>query len=219
LFSLAFAGHWIPPDAAQVLRTVPFALFLVLGARVALARDEVVRRRRVNVLFVGVLAIQAIVGATQIDAWPFSPHRLMAADVRQRSAPVTVIALRGLDSDGREWRIDPLAWSPLYSADISDWFEVVAPRAAPSERDAVLAFLYARAEEARRLRAAGRRVGNERWLGPLAAPDIFVAPPSEGPPPGPFAGLKVYRLTWNPADYARHPEHVDRQLLAEYRVR
>ena len=204
---------------AQALRAAPLALFLVLGCRVALARDPAIRRRRIHVLLAVFLAIQSLIAATQIDAWPFSPYRLMAADARRRDAPMTMIALRGLDPDGREWRVDPLAWSPLYSEDVSDWFELVASRAAPVERDAVLAFLYARAEEARRLRAAGRRVGNERWLGPLAAPDIFLSPPSEGPPPQPFAGLRVYRLTWDPLELARDPERVTRQVLFEYRVR
>ena len=206
----------LSPEAAQALRAAPFVVFLLLGLAVAGAREPRTRRRWIDALLAILLLGYVLVAATQVDAWPFSPYRLMAADARDHHALRKMFAFRGVDTNGQEWKLDPSAWSPLYPEDIMGWFELREPGATPAERESVLSFLFLRAEDARRRRAEGRRVGNERLLGPLTAPDMHIPPPAEGFPPQPFSALRVYRFSWRADDLAGDRSRVVRQLLFEY---
>ena len=110
--------------------------------------------------------------------------------------------------------MDPLAFSPLFPATVMGWYETAYPFASPQDREAAAAFLLARAETARQGRAAGRRIGNERFLGPLSAPDtnILWDPPDA---PAPFVVFRVYRLFWRPDELAADPQRFRRRLLFE----
>jgi hypothetical protein len=208
----------LPPELVQMVRLLPLLLFLGTGFVVARTPDGGSRRRWINRLLVVFLVLHAGVTLLQVDAWPFSPYRMMAVDVRDRDTVRNAIAFRAVDASGREWTVDPLAWSPHFPQAVMGWFEVALPRASPENREAVLSFLYKRAEDARRQRLAGRRVGNERWLGPLTAPDTNLSRPLGGVPSEPFTALRVYRLYWKPAEFAADRSRVQRRLLLEYRA-
>src|SRR6202011_2511845 len=103
-----------------------------------------------------------------------------------------------VDDDGRAWRVDELAWSPLFPQAVMGWFDVSWARATPAQRSEVLRFLLRRAEAARVHRVHGDRFfGNARLLGPIAAPDTNLwggAPQS----PARLRELRVYRVAWIP---------------------
>jgi hypothetical protein len=206
------------PEVVQVIRALPFVLFLALGISVASAREPMRRRRRIQMLLAYLVTAHLLLVATQIDAWPFSPYRMMAVDARVHDDLRRMIAFRGVDAAGREWKLDPYAWSPLFPQAVMGWFEVVWPHASPEDREAVMRFLLDRAEEARRRRSGGSRVGNERILGRLTAPDMNLPPPLEGLPEGPFVALRVYRVYWRPSEFAVDPRRTKRALLIEYRA-
>ncbi len=212
----------VPPDVAQLARFAMLVLFVVLGLRVA-ARGPgaTTRRRRINGLLAWLLALHGAVALLQRESWPFALYPMMANDARIHDDLRRMTAFRAVDAGGREHRLDPLALSPLYSPAVEIWFEKGFPQATDAERQDVGRFLLERAEDARVRREAGRRVGNERLLGRLAAPDSYPPyPPLEGPPPAePFDALRVYRLYWRPAIFAADSTRVDRRLLLEYRRR
>jgi len=205
----------ISPELAQALRAAPFLLLLILGLQVARTRDPAARRRRVDALLLFLLAAFGVAAASQVDAWPFSPYRLMVVDARDHHAQKSMIAFRAVDAAGREWKVDPYAWSPLYPYDVMTWFELSQDRATQQERESVLSFLYERVERARRLRLAGRRVGNDRLLGPLTAPDMYVLPSEKDLSATPFVALRVYRLYWRSDELAADATRVQRRLLLE----
>ena len=122
-----------------------------------------------------------------------------------------------VDEQGREWRVDDLAWSPLFPQAIMGWFDVSWPVATASQRHEVMRFLLARAEWARGHRQRGHSFfGNALVLGSLAAPDIYLwgdAPQS----PSRLRALRVYRVSWIPTVLARDGRILDRGLIAEYR--
>jgi hypothetical protein len=203
----------------HVLRLSTFLAFVGLG--LILPFVEKARRRRIwtNAFLAYVLALNGFVALAQTDAWPFSPYRMMAVDSRARGVERSMVAFRAVDERGREWDIEPLAWSPLFPQAIMGWFEVGFPRATPEEREGVGRFLLERAEEARRTRRSGGWIGNQRLLGPLAAPDTNLSRPAREAPEGPLVGLRVYRLFWVSETFLRDPGSVRRVLLFECRGR
>ena len=130
----------------HALRLSTFLVFIGLGLAIPLLVEPARRRRAINAFLAYILALNAFVAAAQTDAWPFSPYRMMAVDARLDTAR-SMIAFRGVDGEGREWDVEPLAWSPLFPQAIMGWFEVVFPRATPAEREEVVRFLFERAEE------------------------------------------------------------------------
>lgn len=206
----------LSPELLQGLRALSFLLFVLLAIRVRRAADPDARRRRVQHLLAFVLAASVAVVVLRTDDWPFSPHPMMAVDASDHASLRTMIAFRAVDREGREWRVHPLAFSPLFPPTVMGWYETAYTFAPAADREAAVRFLLARAESARQERAAGRRVGNERWLGPLAAPDtnILWDPPDA---PAPFVALRVYRLFWRPTELAPDPRRFQRRLLFEWR--
>jgi hypothetical protein len=205
----------LSPSIVQGLRLVSFLLLIVLAVAVARAGEAAARRRRVRVLLAYVLGVNVAVVLVQTDAWPFSPYPMMAVDATDRVRVHSMIAFRAVDDAGREWRVDPQAWSPLFPQAVMGWFEKVYPFASPAERQSAERFLLGRAEEARQRRARGLAVGNHRWLGPLAAPDtnLYWAAPAAATRP--YAALRVYRLFWRPEELAADPTKFGRRLLDE----
>jgi hypothetical protein len=201
----------------QVVRTLLFLGFVVLGSRIPrLPPGSPGRGRAINLLLAYVLLVHLSVVATQVDGWPFSSFPMMANDTTRQPVTQRMIQVQGVDRADREWDVDPLAWSPLFPQSIRGWFEIVYPRASPAELRTVAAFLFRRAEEARRARADHRAFGNERWLGSLAAPDTYWYPPVAAAPEA-FSGLRVYRVLWDRGDPLAGPHRVRRELLVEYR--
>jgi hypothetical protein len=200
----------------NALRLSSFFIFVALGLALSFVADRGRRRVFVNVFLAYVLALNAFVVVGQKDAWPFSPYGLMTVDSSRRGVVRSMIAFRGVDGHGREWDIEPLAWSPLFPPAIMGWFEVNFPRATTEARDEVGRFLLDRAEEARRRRRAGAPIGNERLLGPLSAPDTHQSRPAIETASEPLVGIRVYRLTWIAEILLRDPSAVTRTLVFEY---
>lgn len=192
---------------------VCFLLFVTLGARVLAAGQRAGRRRAVNLLLVYTVAVSSMVAVSQKDAWPFSTYRLIqglwGADVIYKQ-----IVIRGVDGDGREWAVDPLAWSPTFPLVVQEWLSRTYPRVAPAQQTRAARFLLERAENARRLRARGERVGNERLLGQFAAPDWWRYRPVAEVPAGPFVGLRAYEVE---ASVGGAPRWATRRLVVDYR--
>ena len=177
------------------------------------------RRRRIQVLLVYVLALNAAVVLLQTDDWPFSPYPMMAVNATDRTTVHSMVAFRAVDREGREWKVDPLAWSPLFPQAVMGWYEKVYPFASPADRESVARFLLARAEEARVRRSAGLAVGTRRWLGPFAAPDTNLYWPPPAGASDAFITLRVYRLFWRPLELAADPTRYGRRLLYECSAR
>ena len=203
-------------NALQLVRLVIVGGFVVAGVRVMRASPDV-RRRRINQLLVYVIVVHVAIAIAQNDAWPFTMYPMMAVDSTNRTAVHDGLSFRAVDASGREWPVDPLAWSPLYSQSIMGWFEVSYRNATAAQRDDVLRFLLARAERARRHAARGEHFyGNAALLGPLAAPDtnLYGAAPQ---PAQPLRALRVYRVFWIPSEFAAKRTLLDRRLVCEYR--
>ncbi len=216
--ALSLIRKGLSPELIQTARLLLFAVFIGFAFRVSRAADPALRRRRINGLILFLLAVNAGVILLRTDAWPFSPYPMMAVDATDHSNVRTMIAFRAVDRQGREWKVDPLAWSPLFPQAIMGWFETVYPLASPADRKEVARFLLARAEAARASRVAGRRVGNERWLGFLAAPDTNLYWDVRPTPTEALVSLRVYRFFWRPTELAADPSRFGRRLLLECRA-
>lgn len=216
--ALSLIRKGLSPELIQAVRFLSLVVFGGLAIRVSRAADPALRRRRIDTLILFLLAINAGVILVRTDAWPFSPYSMMAVDATDHSNVRTMIAFRAVDRQGREWKVDPLAWSPLFPQAIMGWFEVVYPFASPADREEAGRFLLARAEEARARRVAGRRIGNDRWLGFLAAPDTNLYWEVPQTSAEAFVSLRVYRLFWRPTELAADPGRFGRRLLLECRA-
>jgi hypothetical protein len=200
---------------ADVLRLGSFLLFLATGLFILLRRDPSQRRRHINLFLVYVLAVNFAVGIFQRDAWPFSPYPLMrgawnAAWVYDK------LTVAGVDASGAEWDVDPLSWSPVFPLVMQEWFKTIFPELSPGRQREAARFLLERAERARATRARGARLGNERFLGALAAPDWWLYRRVTSVSPRPFVAIRFYRESWRPAEKLRDPSKSQRKLLAEY---
>jgi hypothetical protein len=199
----------------HALRLGSFLIFVALGVILPFVEGRS-RRRWIDVFLAYVLALNAFVAVAQKDAWPFSSYGLMTADSSRRGIVRSMIAFRAVDGHGREWDVEPLAWSPLFPPAVMGWFEVAFPRATPDARDDVGRFLLERAEEARRRRQDGAKIGNARLLGPLSAPDTHQSRPVLQSPEEPLVKIRVYRLTWIAEVLLRDASAVTRTLVFEY---
>jgi hypothetical protein len=201
--------------ALQLIRLAMFAGFIVAGVRVIYAKPPH-RRRAINHLIVYILAAQAAIAIAQNEAWPFTMYPMMAVDASDHISPHHGLSFRVVDAAGREWPLDPLAWSPLYPQSVMGWFETGYPHADFSQRTSAMRFLLERCELARAKRAGHARFyGNASVLGPLAAPDTNLY--GEAPQSAlPLRTLRVYRLVWSPAGFARDGRVMSRTLIGEY---
>jgi hypothetical protein len=195
----------------HLFRLLLLAGFVALGAGLALRRTADERRRRETAFIAFVLGVSLAVGVSQKDAWPFSPHPVLAEDATA-SYDLERVELKGIDASGREWDVHPWAWSPLPAKKIADWVRLVYPRLSADEKRRAAQFLLARAEEARREAWAGRSIGNRRVLGALAAPD-WLRHRDAATSPQPFVALRAYRLRWRPRELLADPSRVSRTLV------
>jgi hypothetical protein len=201
-------GIIITTSMSQVPRLLLFLAFLLLVVRAGRAGNE---RRRTNHLVAFVLSISLVVAVSQKDAWPFSPHPVLAEDATRESNLERVI-LRGVDAEGGEWEIDPLAFSPLPSKKVTDWLHRSYPSLGPGAREEAVRFLLERAESARHAASQGRPIGRRRLLGPLTAPEWMLhksAPAAERP----FVGLRGYEIRWQAREVLADPSRVERILV------
>src|SRR5262249_39595976 len=109
---------------------------------------------------------------------------------------------------------DPAAWSPTFPLVVQEWLGRTYPKLTTAQQVRAASFLLERAEEARRLRAGGARVGNERLLGPLTAPDWWRYRPVTEVPTAPFVGLQAYEVDTRVGGV---PDWAARRLVVNYR--
>jgi hypothetical protein len=198
----------------ELLRLASFLAFLVFGGAVARSGGGPARRRAIQRLLAYVLALEGAVGVSQVDDWPFTSHTIAVGRARADSR-VCATELFGLDDAGREWRLDPYTFTPVYHSILQYWLEQGLGRLTDGQRQRVLAFLLERAEESRRRLAAGRALGPQRVLGPAGGPYWLLLPRSLEVPPSPYAGLRAYSACWLVAEGPGHP--IGRRLLVEHR--
>lgn len=202
----------------DLARLFCFVLFLFLGGRIHFASASPDRLRRIS-LFIGfTLFMHLATGITQRDAWPFSPYPLMRGTWSERWQYSKVVFM-GVDGGGREWPVDPMAWSPLFPLVLQEWFISYYPTLSTAEREAALQFLFEKAEMSRRFADQGRRVGGERLLGPLTAPDWWLYHRHRDGSTQPLQRLRVYRELWFPTVRARDASAFQRHLIDEYVAR
>ena len=179
----------------DLLRAASFLGFLALGWRVARLDPGPARRRAINLLLACVLLLSGAAGVLQWDDWPFTSHTIAVGRARPDSRVCTT-ELAGVDGGGREWRLDPYTFTPVYDSILQYWIEQGLPRLGALEQAKAASFLLERAEESRRRLAAGRALGHERILGPLGAPYWLLLPRSRAVPSSPYAGLRAYSSCW-----------------------
>lgn len=205
---------------ANVLRAVSFVVFVVLGLWVAAAPEPDARRRRCLALLTYVLTLNAAVILTQRDDWPFSSYPLVERP-HEADRVYSRVDLRAFDAQGREWLIDPLAWSPIPLKVLWGWFNWTFPTLSDPEKQRLGAFLLERAETTRQRRVAGKAVGYALRLGRLAAPhDLsYRLFDSTGfaTEAGPLVGLRIYRLSWIPRERFQDPSKLLSEVVFEYR--
>jgi hypothetical protein len=182
--------------------------------RIRRARGGTPRRRAVHAFLVYVLAVHGAAGVLQRDAWPFTSHTIAVGRARADSR-VCRTEIAGVDADGREWPLDPYAFTPVFDSILQYWLEQSERRLAAADRARVLAFLLERAEESRARRAAGGRLGPQRVLGPLGAPYWLLLPRVPATAGTPWRGLRAYSSCWRPAERLAGAA-AERRLIAEH---
>jgi hypothetical protein len=201
---------------AEIARLLSFLLFLALGIRVARASGTA--RRRAVVAFAGyVVAINAAAGVTQIDNWPFTSNTLAVGRMRGDDRPLTWLAFRGVDRDGREWKLDPQSFSPVFDSILQYWLTSRFSLLDDDGRRVSARFLVAKANEARARLTAGKRIGFERFLGPFAAGYWWRLPRVQEAPEGEFLSIRVYRLEYTLGEIAAHGRILRENFLLELR--
>jgi hypothetical protein len=184
---------------ADLLRAASFLGFLALGWRVARLGAGPNRRRAVNALLAYVVVLSAAAGLLQWDDWPFTSHTIAVGRARPGSR-VCATELVGVDGGGREWRLDPYSFTPVYDSILQYWIEQGLDRLDETQRGRALDFLLRRADESRARLAAGRALGHERLLGPLGAPYWLLLPRSRAAPSSPYQALRAYSSCWPVAE-------------------
>ena len=159
----------------NLLRAAPFALLLLAGLAVLATR----RRAASNSLIALFLGASCVAGMGQRDLWPFSAWPVMAESA-SRFRETFWYDTRTVDAQGLEHELAP---SPLTRPTVEKWLVRNFDRLPVTERQSVASFLVMQNNE--------RRLANERWLGPLTAPDALR---EHGPPPDRQVHiLRIYR--------------------------
>lgn len=195
---------------AELARLASFLAFLAFGLGVVRAATGAPRRRAVDRLLAYVLVLSLAVGLTQWDDWPFTSHTIAVGRARADSR-VCVTEVYGVDGRGREWRLDPYTFTPVYDSILQYWLEQGLGRLDEAGRGRALEFLLERAEESRQRLAAGRALGAERILGGGGAPYWLLLPRYEDAPPSPYAALRAWSSCRTVGDGT-----VSRRLLVEH---
>ena len=198
----------------DLLRAASFLGFLALGWGVARLGPGPARRRAIHRFLAYVLLLSGAAGVLQWDDWPFTSHTIAVGRARPDSR-VCATELVGVDDGGREWRLDPYTFTPVYDAILQYWIEQGPGQLDAAGRRKARAFLLERAAESRRRVAGGGALGHERILGPLGAPYWLLLPRSRSAPATPYAALRAYSSCWS---LAEGPQLATaRRLVAEHR--
>jgi hypothetical protein len=200
---------------SQLLSLACFLAFLFLGLRVRRASGAS-RRSAVNALIACAGGLTVLSGLTHWDNWPFT-RNVIAVGRPRPERPICMTDFVGVGADGRESRVDPYTWAPVYDSVLQYWFEQGYAALPPAEQRTAMAFLLQRAEAARARRAQGKAIGFERRLGAAASPYWLMLPRPEAVPSEPYVGLRAYRVCWTAPERARDRSAGRRTLVAEHR--
>jgi hypothetical protein len=199
---------------SEIVYLIFFLTFLAIVVALRVVESPEVRRRLVTNLVVYILLVHAVLAASHRDAWPFATHGAFL-EKADENRPLSTVRFVAVDRDGREHRIDPYSWSPLHDRTLATWWLINFDRLKPQERQRAMAFLLDKAEETRRLRISGRRIGPQRILGFLAAPFWYCLESSPPPPDVPYERFRAYLVTRTPKQKISNvPDSA--LLLAEY---
>lgn len=183
----------------QLAAVLALAILLLLGLLIARCSSLVWKRRLISGLILYLLAVHAAVTIKDRDLWPFSNYRLLDGLAPSNDEDWR-IEFYGVDSNGREWLVDPLSWSPASDWVMQQWFIRFFRPLPEARRAEVLDFLFRKAESARSRLASGRRIGNESLLGDAAAPYWLPAARPSRFSPEPFRKLRVYEVWFLPSE-------------------
>jgi hypothetical protein len=196
-------------------------IFVALGLWTSLAREERTRQLRVSLLALYAIAISALVAFTEHDAWPFSTYPVYGdiPDVHLREVQVEA---RVVDSAGRENSIHPIAFAPLPMIVMNQWLLLEFPRLSEEQRIRAASFLLNRIADQQLRACHGQRAAGESFLGKLTAPpeltsEAFTIPEYDCRQQ--LVELRMYEMSWSPAERFEDPQRVDRRLLYTYRHR
>ena len=164
------------------------------------------------------MAVSLAVGFTQVEAWPFTNWALVHGLAPPRMSSWEI---EGLDATGRAWPVDARVLQPMAPEEFGSWMFSRLPRLSDDARARLGRFLLERAEAGRARLVAGEPVGgNERVLGPLAAPFHFQQKPVwHGPadvPAAPFVAVRVQVLEWDVEARRRDESQVTRREILRY---
>lgn len=210
----ALSGQaWLRP-ALDVARLLLFATFVALGIAAARRPD----RRRTDRLIAYVLAVSTAVGITQVEAWPFTNWALVHGLAPSRMSSWEI---EGIDASGRAWPVDARVLQPLAPEEFGSWMFSRVPGLSSDARARLGRFLLERAEGGRQRLLDGQPVGgNERLLGPLAAPFHFQQKPvwhgAADVPRAPFVAVRVQVLEWDVEARRRDDSRVTRRELLRH---
>jgi len=197
-------------DIGELAKLGSFAMFLILGVRLAVAPEG--RRRRAATVFIACfLIINSFAGISQIDNWPFTANTLAVGRGRVNSRSY-VTRFYGVDAKGREWALDPLTWSPVFDSILQYWVESRYP-SDPRQQKETAEFLLRKANEGRARLYAGRGIGFEKRIGPLHAPYWWLRARNRQVPPEPYVAVRLYRDRFSVAAMAAGSERYDRELI------
>src|SRR5438128_5058664 len=124
-------------------------------------------------------------------------------------------AFYGVDRAGREWRLDPYMWSPIFDSVLQTWVYMSYGDLSRQQKGEAARFLFAKANDARASLYAGKRIGFDRRLGILSCPYWWRLPRWRKASPEPYRALRFYRIEFTVGEIARDPTHVTRHLIAE----
>jgi len=198
----------------EIARLSVFAIFMILAAHVAWRRT----RAAVNVFLAYTIGASVAIGVTQLDAWPFSTYRLANQTWAGHANDTwTKVRFFAVDAREREWELDPEVFAPLHLVSMQFYFRDVYPKLSAGDRIDLGRFLMRRAEASRRAIREDRWFGNERLLGPLAAPDWSLYARHRAAPADPYVAVRVVREFWKPAERLNDPRAFTRNIILEFR--
>jgi hypothetical protein len=198
---------------SQIVYCIFFLIFLGIVIALRVACQASLRRGMVTILVLYILAVHVILAGTRRDAWPFSVHGIFLESGDERR-PLSNVAFIVVDRNGQEHHIDPDSWSPIHERTLDVWWLVNFARLNAEDRRLIMRFLLQRAEEARRARESGRRIGPPRLLGFAAAPfwySVDLMPPRSNQR---YVGLRAYLVTRIPGKKLAEGAE-SRRLMAE----
>jgi hypothetical protein len=200
----------------SIAKLIAFLIFALICLLIARSRDEGKRRRLVLLLIAYFVLAQLELGFTQADAWPFSPYRMMHG-IARLDVDLWRVGFFGVDSQGREWRVDPFAWEGVPDWYLQFYFMTKYKQQDDASRRIALAHLYKLAERYRAEIVERGSLPPASSLGIAGAPQMWIFRREPAVPHERYRAFRVYREDWLTQEKLADPRRQTRQLLGEYR--